>query len=271
MRPYLSLVAIRFKSSIQYRAAAIAGAITQLFFGFVIVMVLDAFYGSGKAQDTISLRAIVNYVWLGQAFLGMLPWNVDRDIQASIRSGNIVYDFARPTDLYLVWWCNSLAWRVSSTLLRSVPVILFAALANPLLGMPEYALTGPAGATALASFCVTYLFTIALSVSITVFSNIVTLLFLSADGLNVTLTALVTIFSGMIIPLPLFPDWLKPFLFAQPFSALVDFPFRYYTGNLGWQFLAYTIPHQVFWTCVFVLGSRLILSMVKKKLVIQGG
>jgi ABC-2 type transport system permease protein len=268
---YVSLIAVRFKSSIQYRAAAVAGVVTQLFFGFITVMVMDAFYATGAGNPGMKLSAIVNYVWLGQAFLGMLPWNVDKDIQASIRNGNIVYDFIRPIDLYFTWWSNSLAWRVSSTILRAVPLLLFVSLVNPLLGMSEYALTAPSGATAFFAFIATYTLTICLSISITVFMNIVTLLFLSAEGLNIFINGIVTILSGMIIPLPLFPGWLAPFLFFQPFSGLVDFPFRYYSGDFDASLLALTIPVQLFWIAFFIVTGKMILSRVKKKLVVQGG
>jgi ABC-2 type transport system permease protein len=271
MKPYLSILSARFKTSIQYRAAALAGFVTQLFFGFIMVMVMYAFYSSGKTAGTLSLKSIINYIWLGQALLGMLPWSVDRDIQATIRNGNVVYDFLRPLDLYFVWYFNSLAWRVSSTILRAIPLFIFVSVILPFTGLDIYSLTAPQSPAALSAFFFTYIFTILLSISITVFMNIVTLLFLSADGLNVLITALVTLLSGMIIPLPLFPDSFQLFLLIQPFSSLVDFPFRYYTGNLSIGSLIYTIPLQIFWICFFIFISRRILSNIKKKLVIQGG
>jgi ABC-2 type transport system permease protein len=271
VRAYLSVAAARFKASIQYRAAAAAGFVTQLFFGLVMVMALQAFYASGRAGAPVSFQSAVNYVWLGQAFLAMLPWNVDRDVQALIRNGNVVFEFVRPLDLQLTWLAHALAGRLSSTVLRAVPLILTVALAFPLIGPAVSGLTGPASAAAFAAFLVTYALTILLSAAITVFMNVVTLLFLSADGLNVFMNALVTIFSGMIIPLPLFPDALQPFLLAQPFAGLVDFPFRYYTGAFPVSRLPVTLPLQACWIAFFALAGRALLARAKKKLTIQGG
>jgi ABC-2 type transport system permease protein len=271
MNSYLSIISTRFKSSIQYRAAAIAGFATQLFFGIAMVMVMDAFYSSSSLLPAMSLRSMINYIWLGQALLGMLPWNVDRDIQAMIRNGNVVYDFLRPLDLYFIWYFNSLAWRVSATILRSIPLLLTVSFIFPLIGAAEFAFTIPDGYKALAAFLTTYFFTILLSASITVFMNIITLLFISSEGLNVTVTAMVTLLSGMVIPLPLFPDSVQTILKLQPFCALVDVPFRYYVGNFKIDNLLYTIPHQIFWIFFFIVAGKFILSKVKKKLVIQGG
>jgi ABC-2 type transport system permease protein len=271
VRPYLSILAMRFKTSIQYRSAAVAGYVTQMFFGIVMVSVLGAFYASGRNGTAVPLQSFVNYIWLGQAFLGMLPWTVDRDVQAMIRSGNVVFEFLRPLDLYLIWFAHSLAWRVSSTILRAVPLVLTVALVFPLIGPVMAPLTGPASVEAGLAFVITYGLTILLSVSITVFMNVLTLLFLSADGLNVFMMALVTVFSGMVIPLPLFPDALQTFFLLQPFASLVDIPFRYYAGVFPVSRLAFTLPLQAFWIACFVLAGRLMLRRVRRKLGVQGG
>ena len=50
MSYYLSYFKLRFITSLQYRAAALAGISTQFFFGFVFIMVYVAFYESGKTD-----------------------------------------------------------------------------------------------------------------------------------------------------------------------------------------------------------------------------
>jgi ABC-2 type transport system permease protein len=49
---------------------------------------------------------------------------------------------------------------------------------------------------------------------------------ISGEGLSRLMPGVVTIFSGMVIPLPLFPDWTQPLLSALPFRILVDVPNR---------------------------------------------
>ena len=43
MRPYIALWRMRFRTLIQYRVAAVAGLLTQISFGLVMVGVLTAF------------------------------------------------------------------------------------------------------------------------------------------------------------------------------------------------------------------------------------
>ena len=87
MRGYRAIVSARFRTLLQYRAAAFAGMVTQLFWGLVLVMIFEAFFRSSTAPQPMELEEVATYIWLGQAFLVLLPWNVDRDIQAMIRSG----------------------------------------------------------------------------------------------------------------------------------------------------------------------------------------
>ena len=87
--------------------------------------------------------------------------------------------------------------------------------------MKEYALSSPEGFHALSAFVTTYFFSILLSISITVFMNIVTLLFLSADGLNVIFTALVTkleeaaLFYGLVNMIFAFSDAMSSGFFRS--------------------------------------------------------
>ena len=123
VRPYLAIFAARFSMLQQYRAAALAGIVTQFWFGAIMVMALAAFYGSGRGAPSITLAQAVTYIWLGQAFLGLLPWNVDTEIAAMMRSGNVAYERLRPVDTYFYWFARALAWRTAGTLLRSIPLL----------------------------------------------------------------------------------------------------------------------------------------------------
>ena len=74
MRPYASLLSARARMLLQYRAAAWAGTGTRLFWGIIRLMIFEAFYRSSTAEQPISLPEVVTYIWLGQAFLTLIPF-----------------------------------------------------------------------------------------------------------------------------------------------------------------------------------------------------
>ena len=100
IRPYLTVFRMRFVLMLQYRAAAVAGFGTQCWWGFIKVMVFAAFFRSSSAHQPMSFPQAVTYVWLGQAFLALLPWLSDPDIAQMVASGNVAYERLRPLDTY---------------------------------------------------------------------------------------------------------------------------------------------------------------------------
>ena len=83
--------------------------------------------------------------------------------------------------------------------------------------------------------------------------NITLLWSLGGDGVSIVLTAAVTIFSGMVIPLPLFPDWAQAVLHFLPFAGIVDTPYRLYTGNYPPSQALPLVVQQLAWVIVLVL------------------
>ena len=83
MKAYLAILSSRFLALLQYRAAAVAGVCTQLFFGLVRVMIFDGFYRSSSGPQPMTYDQVVTYIWLGQAMLALTLLAVDNDVAES--------------------------------------------------------------------------------------------------------------------------------------------------------------------------------------------
>jgi ABC-2 type transport system permease protein len=271
MSPYLAILSARFRMMLQYRAAAIAGIWTQIFFGLVLIMIYEAFYRSSDAPRPMTFTQIAGYVWLGQALFAMLPWNADGDVRAMVRSGAVAYELCRPIDLYNLWYVRALAWRTAPTLLRAAPLLVFATLVLPMLGLGEWRLTAPPTFLAALSFVAAIIGALALGCAITALINISLMWTLSGEGVIVIIATAVSFLSGMIIPLPLFPDWAQPILRNLPFAGLVDFPFRVYTGNIAAGEIVGVLARQILWTAALIVLGRRLLARGMRRVVIQGG
>lgn len=263
MGPYLALLSASARRLLQYRAAALAGVITQLFFGFVMVQAYTAFYEAATSPPPMSLSQVIGYIWLGQAMLGMFPWNVDPEIRNQIRTGGVVYELLRPVDLYGLWFARAVARRTAPTVLRAVPMFV---LAMTFLSLPP-----PAGPGALLAWLAATACALLLAAAITTLLSITLLWTLSGDGAMMIAVALVVFLSGHAVPLPLFPPWLQPLLAAQPFRGLIDIPFRLYLGHIPAAEAPALLAFQLAWTAVFVVLGRALLARGRRVLVAQGG
>ena len=271
MRPYLAVTSARFRMLLQYRAAAIAGVWTQVFFGLVLVMVYDAFYSSSHAPRPLAFAQVATYIWLGQALLAMLPWNIDTEWRDMVRSGALAYELCRPVDLYALWYARAIARRTAPTLLRAVPLAVFASVMLPVLGLGEWRLAPPASALAALGFAASLVCTLLLGCAISTLVNLSLLWTITGDGLGMMLVSAVSLFSGMLIPLPLFPDWAQTLLGWLPFAGLVDLPFRIYNGSIAPADYAFALGRQLGWTLVLVALGRALLARGMRRVVVQGG
>jgi ABC-2 type transport system permease protein len=256
---------------LQYRAAAIAGVCTQIVFGLVLIMIYEAFYRSSiAAVQPMTFAQLASYVWLGQALLATLPWNADAEVRAMVRSGAVAYELCRPVDLYGLWYARALALRTAPTVLRVIPMAIFAIVVLPLVGLDEWRLALPTPGAGLA-FALAIVFAIALGCAITALVNISLLWTVSGDGMVMIVTTAVSFCSGMIVPLPLFPDWARVILEWLPFAGLVDLPFRIYAGDLPVAELPLVLARQLAWTIALIALGRWLLARGMRRLVVQGG
>jgi ABC-2 type transport system permease protein len=270
LRPYAAVVRARFSVLLQYRAAAIAGFLTQSWWGGIKVMVLTSFFAATSAAP-MTLSQAIDYVWLGQALFSMLPWSGDPDVARMVRTGDVAYERLRPLDTYAFWYSRAVARRTANPALRALPMLLTAGVLFRLVGWSAYALSAPSGMEATLLFIASIVLVVALSASFSVLIDAITVATLSDRGVTVLVSPLVIVLSGSLIPLPLFPDWLQPILRNQPFAGLMDTPFRIYSGHLAGGAAILALARQAFWVVTLIVLGRTLMARVMSRLQTQGG
>lgn len=265
MRPYWAFFRTRFLALLQYRAAAIAGIGTQWLFGFVRVMALWAFYQSAGTAQPMAFEQAAAYTWLGQAMLGMLPWNIEREIGESVRTGSVAYELSRPLDLYAMWFARCMALRSAPTLLRAVPQFLISIFLIPApfgmrFGGPEFAgwLAALPGALLLSS-------------AVTALMNASLFWTVTGDGVIRLGPVLVLIFSGhdraaqaaarLGADVSLLPAFYGAGGRARANSR----------GSMPLARLPLLIALQWGWTAAFIAAGRLVLRKGLTRLEVAGG
>src|SRR5690606_15491675 len=141
-RPYVALFRSRFQLMLQYRGAAVAGFITQCWWGGLKIMIFAAFYGTAAASGNdvpLTLAQTITYTWVAQALFAMLPWAGDPDVARAVRTGAVSYDRLRPLDFYGIWYWRAAGWIAARLVPRTLLMLAFAALVLPLAGFERWA------------------------------------------------------------------------------------------------------------------------------------
>jgi ABC-2 type transport system permease protein len=122
-----------------------------------------------------------------------------------------------------------------------------------------------------ALFIVSMTLVVALASAIVMLLNIAVVVTLNDRGVNYLLSPFTIVFTGNLIPLALYPDWMHRLLFIQPFAGVVDIPFRIYSGNLHGQAAWVGISLQIGWTLLLVAGGTVWMERAMRRLEVQGG
>jgi ABC-2 type transport system permease protein len=268
-RPYRAAFASRFQSMLQYRTAALAGFATQCWWGALKVLILAAFY-SAATDPPITLTQAITYTWLAQGCFAMLPWIGDPEIGLAVRTGAVGYDRLRPVDTYAFWYVRAAGWMLARLAPRVALMFSFAAVLMPLLGLQAWSWQLPASFGAGALFALSLSLGLLLSCAVVMLINIVATASLNDRGIVTLVTPLVVIFSGNLLPLALFPDWMQTALLLQPFAGVLDIPSRIYFGNLAGDAALAGLGIQLCWVVTSIGCGRVALSLTMRRLEMQG-
>lgn len=245
-----------------YPAATWAGAFTNTIFGFMQAYVLLAVYRHRADVGGYDAADAVTYVWLGQALIMtvyMFGW---RELALRIKDGSIAVDLARPLDPQRYWLAYDLGRAPYHFLYRGVPPFVVGALV--------FDLRAP-NALDAAAFAVSIAFAVVVSLGFRFLYNSAAFWLIDYRGV-VTLAIVVSLFfSGMILPLAFFPDWLRAIAHALPFASMLQVPIDVYLGKHHGLALPGVLALQAAWALALLGLGRIVLSAGRRKLVIQGG
>jgi ABC-2 type transport system permease protein len=272
-RPYVAAFSARFLLMLQYRAAAVAGFLTQCWWGAIKIMVYAAFYraSSASTHPAISLAQVATYTWLNQGLLALMPWGADPEVALAMRTGVVMYDRRRPVDAYAYWYARAAAFMTSRALPRAVLMIILAGLLLPVAGASELAWMPPSSAMAAVLFALSLALMICLSSALMMLLNIAVVVTLNDRWVSQSMNPFLVVLSGSLVPLALYPDWAQRALFLQPFAGVVDIPFRIYSSNLVGSKALFGLGLQLFWTVASIGIGRLWMGRVMRRLEVQGG
>jgi ABC-2 type transport system permease protein len=263
---YGAVVVRGFRRYATYRTATAAGVITNTVFGLIVSYSYIALWDQRPHLGGYSEAQALTYVWVGQALLttmALMGGGFEEELIERIRSGDIAVDLYRPADLQ-TWWLSADLGRAAFQLLGRgvVPMTAGALLFD--LALPADPLTW-----------LLFLVSIALGVLVSFAVRFAVALsaFWLLDGAGVSQVVWLAglFFSGMLLPLNVFPGTLGEVARALPWAAMLQTPADVLLGRDtgGGALLALTL--QAGWAVALLAGGRALQSVATRRVVVQGG
>ncbi|GGO52243.1 ABC transporter permease [Streptomyces lasiicapitis] len=265
-RLYAAVAAGSFRRFATYRIATVAGVFTNTVFGVILTYTYIALWDEKPGLGGYDQAQALTYVWLGQALLttvAVMGGGFEDELMARIRTGDVAIDLYRPADLQAWWLAGDVGRAAFQCLARGAVPMAFGALCFQ-LALPGDVLTWLAATLAVllgvvVSFALRFL--VALSA------------FWLLDGAGVSQVAWLasTFFSGMLLPLNVFPGALGEIARALPWSALIQVPADVFLGKHQGMDLLATYAFQAGWAAVLLTAGRLLQAVATRRVVVQGG
>lgn len=266
LRLYATVAAGGFRRYATYRVATVAGVFTNSVFGLVLSYTYIALWDERPHLGGYSMDDALAYVWIGQALLtvcGLMGGGFEEELMERIRTGDIAVDLYRPADLQ-AWWFSANAGRAGFQLLGR-------GVAPMALGALVFGFTLPSGPGGWAAFLLAVV--LGSVVGFALWYLVAMSAFWLLDGQGVMQMAWLggLFFSGMLLPLNVFPGALGEVARILPWASLLQVPADVYLGRYaGWE-LAGAYAFQGCWALALLGAGRVAQAMATRKVVVQGG
>ncbi|MEV0370756.1 ABC-2 family transporter protein [Streptomyces sp. NPDC050636] len=262
---YAAVAAGSFRRYATYRMATVAGVFTNTVFGFIVAYTYLALWDERPHLGGYDQAQALTFVWIGQSLLAamaLLVGSVD-ELQERIRSGDIAVDLYRPADLQL-WW-------LSADLGRAALMLIGRGVAPMAVGSLFFPLTLPADALTWGCFLLSATLGVVVSFALRYLVALACFWLLDGSGLALVSGLACMFFSGMVLPLRVFPGGFGELAQLLPWAAMLQVPADVLLGARTGGSLLRGLAFQAVWGVALLALGRLVQNAATRKVVVHGG
>jgi ABC-2 type transport system permease protein len=265
---HVAIATRAFRRYSTYRSATLAGIFTNSVFGVIYSYAYLALWQQRPHAGGYDATDAVTYVWIGQALLMTVAlWGggTTDDLAERIRTGDVAVDLYRPVGL--------LGWYLAGDLGRAAYHLLTRGLAPTVVGWVLFRdhFRWPGSPVAALTVVVSIALAVVVSFAVRFLVAASSFWLLDAQGARTLSGVLALFFSGMVLPLVIFPGALRQVALALPWASFLQTPADIWLGQrAGWDVVA-GLGLQALWALVLLAGCQVVLAAATRKVVVQGG
>ncbi|OKZ62839.1 MAG: hypothetical protein BHW03_02585 [Clostridium sp. 28_17] len=244
LETWLALARVHFKEYSIYKSNFFLWTLNRIVEVVVYIFVWQAIYYQTGNAGGYSIEYMVTYYILVISIKAIATWGINEDIAKSIRKGQLNKELLSPISYFKYCFIIcSFFWSVQ------LPVSFI----NFLL----------------------FIFVIILILPISFFIQMIvgTIGFYTNSiwGMQILRQSIISIFSGLIAPLTLFPEWFQKIANILPFKEFIYTPINIYLGNIPLNEIGLIILKLIVWSLILYLISKVFFNYSVKKITINGG
>ncbi|MFE2613173.1 ABC transporter permease [Micromonospora chalcea] len=261
IRAYRSMARMALKSLLAYQTSFLFGMLASAFGVLAMLYLWRSALAAGSRQgfDWPQMKA---YLLVAFVVGSLVSSYTDYRMANRIQQGDVAMDLVRPVDYQWSRLAESVGFAVYEAGTAIVVVLAAAAIFG---GMP------PPDRDTLPLFILSALLVLPLRFGIVYLSGLLVFWTQNYVGVQAARIALITLFSGALVPLAFLPEWMRIIATYLPFVGMASTPALLYTGSLDGSDATTAVLVQAAWAVALWWLARLMWSAAARKLTVHGG
>lgn len=254
------LFKIGFLKLSKYVEASLVNLISALVFIFVQFFVWKEIMANNANTGGYTFYQMFSYIIFAQILFNFYPNMLGKQLSALIRNGDISFALTKPLPIMRQLVYENMGVSGYKLIFTSIPVFLIGAVIS------RFRLTIKHPLFFVVSICLSYM----IFAFIDMLFGMLQFYTTSTWGIASLKYALITLLSGQVLPINLYPLWCRKLINYLPFRHLYDTPLQILIGQ-KWEGASTVIITELVWLLLLYLIFQIVYSKAVKNIVIQGG
>ncbi len=263
MAAFRYLIKMKILVGFTYRFEVVMVVLTRLVVMVASVYLWNSAYANQTELEGLVHSQMITYAVLAIVLSSLFQTEVENEISSGIYRGSIAVQFLRPVDVLTMFFCGDLGLLFTNMLLRAAPLLV--------CGVLFFGMAAPVSAAALLLFLLSIVFSYLILWLLAAITSMVTFWAMFLGQIGAVRGVVVSIFSGMLIPIWFFPPVLQDILRFLPFQYTYQTPLGIYIGRIRITEGLCQIGIQCFWVVFLFLILRAVWKRAQRHLLVQGG
>lgn len=262
LRNWIQLAKMRIKEYFSYPSNFFLFTLNRIVEVVVYIFVWFAIYAQTGEINGYSIDEISTYYILVVTLVAIALWGINEDIAYSIQKGQVNRELLNPISYFNYYFGVELGEMGFGVLTSIATFIVCGIFWKVLL---------PSSLFNFIMFIIVVLLIIPISFFIQMIIGLCGFYTNSIWGMQILRKSIVSIFSGLIAPLTMFPIWFQKITDILPFKEFIYTPIQIYLGRMGSMEILLVIVKQLIWIGILYIVTKLFFKKAIKNVTINGG
>lgn len=262
MKVFLAFFKQGFKSNSIYKVDYLLGILGACIQIVITVAIWRALYAGANSMDGISFRMLTTNFVLSIGLSYVFSFN-DYAVQGKLYDGTIAMELLRPMDYRIGLLANDIGNIFFKLITNFIPIFLIA-----IFGI---GIKGPVNLKCFVLFLLSVLLGFFILLGLSFIVKMTTFWIMNVWSVSVLKGLLISVFSGMTLPLWFMPQSIIRIIRFTPLDSIYFNPIQLYFNQMNVNDSIFSFIKQIIWIIILFAIGNIMWHYGRKRLVVQGG